>query len=139
MMMMMMMMMMFVVCGGESSSSSKVRVMTYNIRTASEWAKVSGGDYPTRTWNRRIKSVARTIMIAKPHVVGTQEGLGNQLDELEHYLSNEYKQYKGVGRLGGLENDDDNEVRSEIFEHTFFLMLYNNPHTYTVCISILQC
>ena len=92
-----------------SDGSSKVRVMTYNIRTASEWAKFSGGDMRAmRTWDRRIKSVARTIMIAKPHVIGTQEGLGTQLDELENYLSDEYKQYKGLGRLGGVENDDDN-------------------------------
>ena len=57
-------------------------------------------------------------MIAKPHVIGTQEGLGTQLDELENYLSDEYKQYKGLGRLGGVENDDDNE----------FVSLFYNSH-----------
>ena len=50
------------------SLSKEVRIMTYNIRTASEWANYHGGDYPTRTWERRIKSVANTIMIAKPDV-----------------------------------------------------------------------
>ena len=72
---------------------------SYRLRAG----KISGGDMRAmRTWDRRIKSVARTIMIAKPHVIGTQEGLGTQLDELENYLSDEYKQYKGLGRLGGV-------------------------------------
>ena len=100
-----------------SDGSSKVRVMTYNIRTASEWARLSGGDLRNmRTWDRRIKSVARTIMIAKPHVIGIQEGLGTQLDELENILSGEYKQYKGMGRLGGLQHDDDNEFVSLFYD-----------------------
>ncbi len=52
-------------------------------------------------------------------LVGTQEGLSNQLEDLERYLSKEYNQYKGMGRSGGLENDDENE----------FVSLFYNSNT----------
>ncbi|KAH8046496.1 hypothetical protein JL720_16357 [Aureococcus anophagefferens] len=65
------------------ASAESITVMSYNIRTASRWATVDGGDARAgRTWAQRRRSVARTVEISGAAVVGTQEGLGWQCDEL---------------------------------------------------------
>ena len=69
------------------SGGEEVTVMSYNIRTASSWATRDGGDARFgRTWARRKASVAKTVEIGKAWVVGTQEGLGWQVEEMLPFL-----------------------------------------------------
>jgi len=94
----------------EGSTCDEVVVATYNIRTASHWALHDGGDkYNGRTWPDRRRGVAKSIRITGAAVVGTQEGLGWQLDELLGLLGPTWRRV-GVGRYAGTaqaETDED--------------------------------
>ena len=93
------------------TTEKSLRVMTYNVRTASQWARTYGGDVQNRrTWNKRRDSVARTCKIAKAIVVGTQEGLDHQIE----YLAKTLKFSRiGVGR--GTANEDENEYAALLY------------------------
>jgi len=67
-----------------------------------------------RTWVRRLPLVVRTINIGKPDIIGAQEGLSVQLDELVSALPEHYQQFKGRGRNGD-SISDDNEFASIIY------------------------
>ncbi|KAJ8604776.1 hypothetical protein CTAYLR_001026 [Chrysophaeum taylorii] len=106
---------------GASSFSEELRVMTYNIRTASTWALRDGGDAANRrTWQERRRSVARTIEIAKASIIGTQEGLAWQLEELCGLLGGGW-QSVGGGRVG--DASDDDEHAAIIFDSTEVTLL----------------
>ena len=50
--------------GAGSAALTEVRVMSFNIRTASEWARTHGGDRANgRTWDQRTKGVVSAIAI----------------------------------------------------------------------------
>ena len=102
----------FVIAFATAQSTNKsLRVMTYNIRTASQWARTHGGDVVNgRTWSERRNNVVRTCRIAKAVVVGTQEGLDHQIE----YLANALKYSRtGVGR--GTDNEDENEYAALLY------------------------
>ena len=93
------------------TTEKSLRVMTYNIRTASQWARTHGGDVQNgRTWIKRRDNVVRTCKIAKAIVVGTQEGLDHQIA----YLAKTLKfLHVGVGR--GTDNEDENEYAALLY------------------------
>ena len=92
-------------------AGKSIRVMTYNIRTASQWARTHGGDVQNgRTWNKRRNNVARAFKIAKAIVVGTQEGLDQQIE----YLAKTLK-YSRVGAGRGTRNEDENEYAALLY------------------------
>ncbi len=74
-----------------AQSGATLKVMTYNLRFASET--------PPHAWPDRRPLVARVIRDASPDVIGTQEGVYSQLkdmaDDLEGY------DWIGLGRDGG--------------------------------------
>lgn len=89
------------------SLSSELRVMTYNIRTASRWAVVDGKDgVHGRTWHDRRHAVAKSIEIGGAAVVATQEGLAWQLDELVGLLGPSWR-WVGSGRYGDGGDEDE--------------------------------
>lgn len=91
----------------EARPESSVTVMSFNIRTASQWASRDGGDAQKgRTWDRRLPSVAKAVEIGAAHVVGTQEGLGWQVDELAAALGPSWRRVGG-GRVGDASDDDE--------------------------------
>jgi endonuclease/exonuclease/phosphatase family metal-dependent hydrolase len=76
---------------GLAQSGATLKVMTYNLRFASET--------PPHAWPDRRPLVARVIRDAGPDVIGTQEGVYSQLkdmaDDLDGY------DWIGLGRDGG--------------------------------------
>ena len=58
--------------GAGSAALTEVRVMSFNIRTASEWARTHGGDRANgRTWDQRAKGVVSAISTARvPYLQG---------------------------------------------------------------------
>ena len=96
------------------ASAESITVMSYNIRTASRWATVDGGDARAgRTWALRRRSVARTVEISGAAVVGTQEGLGWQCDELVASLGGSWRRVGG-GRVG--DGSDEDETASVLYD-----------------------
>jgi len=101
--------------------------MTYNIRTASAWANRDGGDRAHgRTWRERRLKVLKVIEIAGwPAVLGTQEGLAWQLDDLVGLLGPSYRRV-GAGRLGDGSDSDEHaailfdSARLELVDSTDF-------------------
>jgi endonuclease/exonuclease/phosphatase family metal-dependent hydrolase len=76
---------------GELASSAALTVMTYNLRYASTT--------PPNAWPQRRPLVREVITNTAPDVIGTQEGLSEQLRDLAADLP-EYD-WIGVGRDGG--------------------------------------
>lgn len=74
-----------------SSRASAIQVMSFNLRYASEEGE--------NRWPDRRAAVAKTIRDEDPDIVGTQEGLFAQLEDLATELP-EYRQV-GLGRRGG--------------------------------------
>ncbi|HOC18142.1 MAG TPA: endonuclease/exonuclease/phosphatase family protein [Vicinamibacterales bacterium] len=68
-----------------------LRVMTYNLRYAS--------DTPPNSWPERRPLVKKTVLQAAPDVIGTQEGVYRQLQDLAADLSAYH--WIGLGREGG--------------------------------------
>ena len=63
------------VVAGELDS---VTIMSYNIRTASRWATVDGGDGKSgRSWAARKRSVAKTVEISGAAVAGVMAGVSS--------------------------------------------------------------
>eukprot|EP00633_Aureoumbra_lagunensis_P006920 CAMPEP_0197320704 /NCGR_PEP_ID=MMETSP0891-20130614/61211_1 /TAXON_ID=44058 ORGANISM="Aureoumbra lagunensis, Strain CCMP1510" /NCGR_SAMPLE_ID=MMETSP0891 /ASSEMBLY_ACC=CAM_ASM_000534 /LENGTH=350 /DNA_ID=CAMNT_0042812219 /DNA_START=117 /DNA_END=1169 /DNA_ORIENTATION=- len=106
--------------------------MSFNIRTASRWAESDGGDLRFgRSWRDRKSRVAKSIEISKAEIVGTQEGLAWQLDELVTILGSNWKRV-GVGRYGDLSDEDEHtailydSTNIELIDSTDF-WLSNQP------------
>lgn len=69
-----------------------LRVLSYNLRFASE-------DDP-QPWSRRRRPMATLLAGLEPHLIGTQEGLADQLDDLTSLL-NQTLSLPGRSRLDG--------------------------------------
>lgn len=84
-------------CSGQTDSPPtppvKLNVMTFNIRYPN---KMDGPNF----WEHRVEIVAKTILDAKPDIVGVQEAYRSQLDDLKPHLA-EYAEI-GVGREDGI-------------------------------------
>ncbi|KAJ1454545.1 Endonuclease/exonuclease/phosphatase, partial [Pelagophyceae sp. CCMP2097] len=90
------------------ADAADVRIASYNVRVASKWARDDGFDkMHRRTWEERRSKVAKMIEIASCSVVGSQEGLGWQLDELIQLIGPKTWRRIGVGRVGDGTDDDE--------------------------------
>ena len=68
---------------GQCLSDVSIKIMTYNIRVDSKWAKEHGGDLRFgRTWKLRRKRVSSTIKMSKAAIIGLQEALHGQVEDL---------------------------------------------------------
>lgn len=76
----------------ESGSGDELRVMTFNLRYAS--------DTPPNSWPERRPVMAELLREERPHLLGTQEGLYEQLNDISGILGPSYKSI-GLGREGG--------------------------------------
>ena len=87
-----------------------LRVVTFNVRYA------SGGDQGVRNWTARRDVVAEAVGIMKPDVMGVQEALAGQMDDLRARLP-EYEAF-GVGRDDGKKRGEFSAIyyRRERFE-----------------------
>ena len=77
-------------------SSIALRAMTFNLRRR-RW---SDGEHQ---WGRRREAAAGVIRRWRPDVIGTQEGLGDQMADL--LAASEGYAMVGEGRLGGAEDE----------------------------------
>jgi endonuclease/exonuclease/phosphatase family metal-dependent hydrolase len=71
---------------------TQLHVMTFNLRFAS--------DTPPNSWPERRPVMKRLLLQERPHIVGTQEGLYQQLRDIEADLPAYYDSI-GEGREGG--------------------------------------
>ena len=81
----------FVFMAAASAAEMPIRIMTYNLRYASDRAP--------NAWSARRPVAAELIRQAKPDIFGTQEGLYQQLKDMAADLPN--YQWLGLGREGG--------------------------------------
>ncbi|CAG7618477.1 endonuclease/exonuclease/phosphatase family protein [Paenibacillus allorhizosphaerae] len=95
-----------------STGANPVRVMTFNLRTAA--AK------DTHPWEKRWAVAKALVNKEKPDIIGTQEGLHNQLTDLEVGLP-DYK-WIGAGRDGG----NQGEFMAIFYNKTRFKPLKQN-------------
>ncbi|THC50045.1 endonuclease/exonuclease/phosphatase family protein [Streptomyces sp. A1499] len=77
---------------GARAPEARLEVMTFNLRFAS--------DKPPHTWAQRRPVTKELLLRAKPHVIGTQEGLYSQLRDIESDLGADYD-WIGTGSGGG--------------------------------------
>lgn len=70
----------------------ELHVMSFNLRFASS--------QPPNSWQERRPVVRRLLRVERPHIIGTQEGLFQQLNDIESDLPNHYESL-GLGRDGG--------------------------------------
>ncbi|WP_369215763.1 endonuclease/exonuclease/phosphatase family protein [Streptomyces flavofungini] len=71
---------------------ARLEVMTFNLRFASE--------NPPHTWTQRRPVTKELLLRARPHIIGTQEGLYAQLRNIESDLGADYD-WIGTGTGGG--------------------------------------
>ncbi|MFD9700240.1 endonuclease/exonuclease/phosphatase family protein [Lentzea sp. NPDC059081] len=71
---------------------STLNVMSFNLRYAS--------DVEPNSWASRRPAVAQLLLGERPAVLGTQEGLYQQIKDVDHDLPDHY-QWVGQGRHGG--------------------------------------
>ena len=76
----------------DSGQRAELDVMTFNLRYASA--------RPPHSWAERRPVMRLLLRGESPHLIGTQEGLYQQLRDIEHDLSPEYD-WIGTGREGG--------------------------------------
>lgn len=77
---------------GSSVQPTELHVMTFNLRYAS--------DTPPNSWSERRPVMKRLLLQERPDVIGTQEGLYQQLRDIESDLPSYYDSI-GEGRDGG--------------------------------------
>ncbi|MFE9006316.1 endonuclease/exonuclease/phosphatase family protein [Streptomyces sp. NPDC007875] len=70
----------------------RLAAMTFNLRYA--------GDSEPNSWGRRRPVMRELLRRARPHLLGTQEGLYGQLRDIAHDLGQRYA-WIGTGRMGG--------------------------------------
>jgi endonuclease/exonuclease/phosphatase family metal-dependent hydrolase len=73
-------------------SHDELHVMSFNLRFAS--------DTPPNSWPERRPVMRELLRRERPHLIGTQEGLYEQLRDIEHDLGSQYDSI-GLGRDGG--------------------------------------
>ncbi|MET7333603.1 endonuclease/exonuclease/phosphatase family protein [Nonomuraea sp. NPDC005650] len=86
---------MLTTAGPASASDTRVRVMTYNIRYAS--------DTPPNAWPDRLPVMKRLLRDHRPDLLGVQEALWRQMRDIE----NAFPEYGwiGMGRQGGTRDE----------------------------------
>jgi endonuclease/exonuclease/phosphatase family metal-dependent hydrolase len=72
--------------------SSELHVMSFNLRFAS--------DTPPNSWPERRPVMRELLRRERPHLIGTQEGLYEQLRDIQRDLGRDYDSI-GLGRDGG--------------------------------------
>lgn len=75
--------------------------MTFNLRRD----VASDGE---NAWPRRVEAVARVIRRARPHILGTQEGLAHQLEALDGHL-------RDYARVGGCRRGDGTDEHVALY------------------------
>ncbi|CDR17244.1 endonuclease/exonuclease/phosphatase family protein [Streptomyces iranensis] len=70
----------------------RLAVMTFNLRYAA--------DAEPNSWGQRRPVMRELLRQARPHLLGTQEGLYGQLRDIAHDLGQRYS-WIGTGRMGG--------------------------------------
>jgi len=76
----------------KQSGSSELHVMSFNLRFAS--------DTPPNSWPERRPVMRELLRRERPHLIGTQEGLYEQLRDIQRDLGRDYDSI-GLGRDGG--------------------------------------
>jgi endonuclease/exonuclease/phosphatase family metal-dependent hydrolase len=76
----------------KQSGSSELHVMSFNLRFAS--------DTPPNSWPERRPVMRELLRRERPHLIGTQEGLYEQLRDIRRDLGSNYDSI-GLGRDGG--------------------------------------
>ncbi|TCP57450.1 endonuclease/exonuclease/phosphatase family metal-dependent hydrolase [Tamaricihabitans halophyticus] len=88
----------------------KLHVMSYNLRYAS--------DQSPNSWDERRPAMAQLLNDERPSLIGTQEGLHDQLTDVQADLPDSYE-WIGVGREGG----EDGEYSAIFYDTTRLEML----------------
>ncbi|MGW0532398.1 endonuclease/exonuclease/phosphatase family protein [Streptomyces sp. NPDC003032] len=102
---------------------ARLKVMSYNVRFAS--------NRPPHTWPERRPATKEMLLRAKPHIIGTQEGLYYQLQDIEADLGAEYD-WVGTGVGGGSRDEfmavfyDNRRLSPLEYEHFW---LSDTPYT----------
>ena len=98
----------------DRGSAEELHVMTYNLRFAS--------DTPPNSWPERRPVMRSQLLRAQPDLIGTQEGLFSQLQDIEADLPARYDSI-GLGRDGGSRGEfmmifyDTTRLRPLEFDH----------------------
>lgn len=99
---------------GERAGGRRLRVMTFNLRYAS-------AERP-HSWDERRPVMRELLRRERPHVLGTQEGLYGQLQEIADDLGSRYAWW-GTGRAGGSRDEfmaifyDVRRLRPVAYDH----------------------
>ncbi|WP_219689704.1 endonuclease/exonuclease/phosphatase family protein [Streptomyces anatolicus] len=75
-----------------AAPEARLDVMSYNVRFAS--------NKPPHTWAERRPATKEMLLRAQPHIIGTQEGLYYQLQDIENDIGSHYD-WVGTGVGGG--------------------------------------
>lgn len=108
----------------QSISAQSVRLMTYNIRYATDNDKEN-------SWENRKESMVKLLQHYQPEIFGIQEGLNHQIEYLKLNLKN--YQYIGVGRDDGKTMGEysaifyDTTLFDVTMQNTYWLS--ESPHT----------
>ncbi len=99
----------------DSSDADAFRVMTFNLCRAKARHRVN-------RWERRMPAVVNVLDRYSPDIVGTQEGLPEQLADIRAHFP-EYA-FVGGGRLGGAEDEHNailyRQTRFKLLDHGNF-------------------
>ncbi|MGY1434280.1 endonuclease/exonuclease/phosphatase family protein [Streptomyces reniochalinae] len=82
---------------GDGGRSRALRVMSFNLRYASET--------PPHSWPERRPVTRALLQRERPHLIGTQEGLYAQLKDIAADLGRSRYDWIGTGRAGGSRNE----------------------------------
>lgn len=98
---------------GKPVSSGKLRVMSYNLRYAS--------DVPPNSWEERRPVMRKLLQRKRPDVIGTQEGVYHQLKHIHQDLPG--YEWIGLGREGGSKGEfmavfyNANRLQPQEYDH----------------------
>ncbi|MDX8289323.1 endonuclease/exonuclease/phosphatase family protein [Metabacillus indicus] len=105
-------------------TDTAMRLMTYNVRY------LNSSDSSPHTWAERLPAIVKLIQKEKPDIIGTQEGVYQQIQNLDASLP-EYN-WVGIGREGGSSGEYTaifyRTDRYELLEYNFF-WLSDTPGT----------
>lgn len=91
----------------EPTTADQLRIMSYNVAHS-------------RDWDERAPLIQKQLECLKPDIIGTQEGVMHQLEDLDRYLP-EYE-WIGDGRLGG-RTDESGEFMAIYYDANRFDVL----------------
>ncbi|KKI92018.1 hypothetical protein WQ54_11925 [Bacillus sp. SA1-12] len=106
----------FAATAAEEPSNVDVKVMTYNLRYQNT------SDPSPHTWSERLPAIKKLVRMERPDIIGTQEVLFQQLQDLEENLPD--YEWIGLGREGGNKGEYSaiffNENRYQPLEYDHF-------------------